>query len=252
MKMNKVAVITGSSGGIGQALVETYISDGYFVFGLDIKASKSPALHSFKEITTDLIEFSRNSSYREQILLKIKKLLPQKINDFVIINNAAEQILRSLEEIQWMDWKNSLTTNTIAPFFLVQGFRTELIKASGHVINMSSIHAKLTKNKFTCYSASKSALEAITRSLALELSPMGVSVNAIAPAAISTKMLKDSFKDKAEKLLNLKHYHPAREIGSPKQIAFFTKSITDQTGGFLTGSILEFNGGIAGRLHDPD
>ena len=77
MKMNKVAVITGSSGGIGQALVETYISDGYFVFGLDKKASKSPALHSFKEITTDLIEFSRNSSYREQILLKINHFLPR-------------------------------------------------------------------------------------------------------------------------------------------------------------------------------
>lgn len=250
--MTKLAVITGSSGGIGLALVKTYLADGYFVLGLDRDPSKSIVSKAYAEIKVNLLTFSKDASYRNSVLGKIRVGLPHKVNKFVLINNAAEQILKSVAEIRWQDWENSLAVNTVAPFFLIQGLTEELIASSGHVINISSIHAKLTKTKFTCYSASKSALEAVTRSLALELSPLGVSVNAIAPAAISTEMLKASFNDKPEKLLELKRYHPAGYIGTPEQIALFTKSITDQKGGFLTGSVLEFNGGIAGQLHDPN
>ena len=82
-----------------------------------------------------------------------------------------------------------MAVNLVAPFFLTQGLIDILIASNGHVINMSSIHAKLTKTNFTCYATSKAALEALTRSLALELSAKGVSVNAIAPAAIATQML---------------------------------------------------------------
>ena len=250
--MTKVAIITGSSGGIGLALVKTFLADGYFVLGLDINPSKSIMSEAYVEIEVNLLTFSKDTLYRDSVLANIKELLPHMVNKFVLINNAAEQILKLVAEIKWQDWENSLAVNTVAPFFLVQGLTDELSASSGHVINISSIHAKLTKTKFTCYSASKSALEAITRSLALELSPIGVSVNAIAPAAISTEMLKASFKDKPEKLLELKRYHPAGYIGTPEQIALFVKSITEQKGGFLTGSILEFNGGIAGQLHDPN
>ena len=249
--MIKVAVITGSSGGIGQALVKTYLSDGYFVLGLDINPSELPISDHYEEIDVNLLMFSKDISYRDSILENIKEILPDKVNKFVLINNAAEQILKSVAEIQWQDWENSLAVNTVAPFFLVQGLTEELIASSGHVINISSIHAKLTKKNFTCYSASKSALEAVTRSLALEISPMGVSVNAIAPAAISTEMLKASFNDEPKKLLELESYHPSTSIGTPEQVAIFAKSITDQKCGFLTGAVFDFNGGISGRLHDP-
>ena len=250
--MSKVAVITGSSGGIGLALVKTYLNDGYFVLGLDISPSKLPVSEFYAEIDVNLLMFSKDTAYRDSVLGKIKERLPHNVNKFVLINNAATQILKSVGEIEWQDWENSLAVNTVAPFFLVQGLTKELIASSGHVINISSIHAKLTKKNFTCYCASKSALEALTRSLALELSVNGISVNAIAPAAITTQMLKDGFAEAPEKLKELESYHPAGMIGSPEQLGIFVKSITEQRGGFLTGSVLEFNGGIAGKLHDPD
>ncbi len=249
-KMSKFAVITGSSGGIGRALVKTYLSDGFFIIGLD-KCASVLKLDSFSEINTDLREFAKNENYREKILNQIKNSLPQKLDKFVLINNAAEQILKTVSDIDWQDWENSLAVNTVAPFFLVQGLMEQLIATHGHVINISSIHSKLTKVQFSCYSASKSALEALTRSLALELSPKGISVNAIAPAAISTEMLKDGFRDASHKLKELERYHPSRSIGSPEQLASFVKSVVDQEGGFLTGAVLDFNGGIAGSLHDP-
>jgi NAD(P)-dependent dehydrogenase (short-subunit alcohol dehydrogenase family) len=168
------------------------------------------------------------------------------------MNNAAEQILKAVSEIEWSDWEGSIAVNVVAPFYLATGLVSHLENANGHVVNIFSIHAKLTKTGFACYATLKSALESVTRSLALELSPLGISVNAIAPAAIMTEMLKAGFQGAPEKLSKLEAYHPFNSIGTPKQLSGFIKSITDQEGGFLTGSVLGFNGGIGGRLYDPD
>jgi NAD(P)-dependent dehydrogenase (short-subunit alcohol dehydrogenase family) len=249
--MSKVVLITGSSGGIGSALVRTYLDDGYFVIGLDRHPSTLPKTEFYSELTVNLLIFSKDRPYRDKIIKQIKENFPKIIKKLVVINNAAEQIIKSVPEIEWQDWETSIAVNAVAPFFLVQGFVGELKQANGHVINISSIHAKLTKPKFTCYAASKSAIEAITRSLALELSPLGISVNAIAPAAIATEMLKDGFKDMLARLRELESFHPSQSIGTPEEIASFIKAITDHDGKFLTGSVLELNGGIAGKLSDP-
>ena len=249
--MSKFVVITGSSGGIGSALVDAFLSDNYSVVGIDSTDSGRNSV-GFVEINADLCEFTKNENYREQILNQIKNHLPERLDDFVLINNAAVQILNPVSKLNLSDWDKTLTVNTMAPFFLVQGFLEQLIKTHGHVINISSIHSRLTKANFSCYATSKAALEALTRSLALELSVNGISVNAIAPAAIATQMLKDGFAEEPEKLKELENYHPAGMIGSPEQLGVFVKSITEQRGGFLTGSVLEFNGGIAAKLHDPD
>ena len=248
--MSKSALITGSSGGIGSALVDAFLSDNYSVAGIDYTES-GRNFEGFVEINADLCEFTKNENYREQILSQIKNHLPQRLDDFILINNAAVQILNPVSKLKWGDWDKTLTVNAVAPFFLVQGFLEQLIKTHGHVINISSIHSRLTKENFSCYATSKAALEALTRSLAVELSSHGVSVNAIAPAAIATQMLKDGFAESPEKLKELESYHPAGMIGSPEQLAIFVKSVAEQRGGFLTGSVFDFNGGISGKLHDP-
>lgn len=248
--MSKFAVITGSSGGIGSAIVDAFLRDNYSVFGIDATDSGRNSV-GFVEINADLCEFTKNENYREQILNQIKNHLPKRLEDFVLINNAAVQILNPVSKLNWADWDKTLTVNAVAPFFLVQGFLEQLIKIHGHVINISSIHSRLTKENFSCYASSKAALEALTRSLALELSRKGVSVNAITPAAIATQMLKDGFAESPEKLKELESFHPAGMIGTPEELAAFVKSITEQRGGFLTGSVLEFNGGIGSVLSDP-
>ena len=247
----KVVIITGTSGGIGGALVKTYSQDEYLVIGLDKKSSNKNHGDNYVEINTDLFTFSRDHGYREHIIKKVKEFLPENIEKFVIINNAAEQILKPVLEISSEDWEKSLAVNTIAPFFLAQSFTRYLALSEGHIINVTSIHSKLTKCQFVCYAASKAALESITRSLAIELSPNKISVNAVAPAAIATGMLKEGFSGRPEKLRELENYHPSKSIGTPIQVSRFIKSITDQEGGFLTGSVLDYNGGIGGRLHDP-
>lgn len=250
--MAKFAVITGSNGGVGSALVQLYLQDDYSVIGLDRCSSGATELHNFTELNPNLQEFAKNESYRQNMLNQIKSLLPEKIEKLVLINNAAEQIIKTLADIDWQDWENTLAVNTVAPFFLTQGLVEILIASRGHVINISSIHSKLTKAHFSCYAASKAALESLTRSLALELSPLGVSINSIAPAAIATEMLRVSFDKEPEKLAELKDFHPSKCIGLPTELAEFVKSITDSKSKFLTGATLNFDGAISSRLFDPN
>ncbi len=250
--MNKLVIISGSSGGFGKALVDIYHNDNFIVVGLDCKKSHKNDLNNFHEITCDLVKFSKNEAYRHKISRKIEKFIPKNLNDFNIINNAAEQIIKEFKEINSDDWDNSFSVNTIAPFFLIHEHLDKLINCSGNVVNISSIHSKLTKKGFVCYAASKAALESLTRSLAIDLSPLGISVNSVAPAAINTDMLRDSFSSNPEKLRELKSYHPSKDIGNPEELAALVKVITDYKGKFLTGSRFSVAGGIEGVLHDPD
>lgn len=249
--MIKVAIITGSSGGIGRALVKTYIDDDYLVIGLDKSPSETTSSKNYVELSVDLLSFAKDKDYRSIVIEEIRRHLSESINDFVIVNNAAVQILKPVADVTWEDWEQSLGVNTLAPFFLIQSLSETLAINRGHVVNVTSIHAKLTKPTFICYATSKIALEGLTRSLSLELSSLGISVNAVAPAAISTDMLKASFSDAPEKLRELKGCHPSESIGTPDDLASFIKSITEHKNGFLTGTVLEFNGGIGARLHDP-
>ncbi len=248
--MKKFILITGTSGGIGSAIVDVFLSNEYNVIGID-KIHSGRKIDNFIEIKTDLHELSKNKSYKEKKFKQIKDNLPNKLDHLVLINNAAVQILKPVPNISIDHWDMTLSVNVVAPFILAQGLIEELKHAKGHIINVSSIHSRLTKKDFTCYAASKSALESLTRSLAIELSPKGISVNAVSPSAISTQMLLDGFKSSPNKLKGLNRYHPAGSIGSPEELAIFIKSITDQKGRFLTGSILEYSGGIGGCLHDP-
>ena len=251
LKVNKVAIITGSSGDIGSELVNIYLKDNYFVIGVDY-CNQSIQNENYVHIKEDLNYFSEKKNLKESFIIDIKKNLPNNITDFIIINNAANQILKEISSLTIDDWSNTLGVNLLAPFFMIQSFFDLLSKYNGKVLNISSIHAKQTKANFSAYAASKAALESLTRSLAIELSPHGISINTVSPAAIDTKMLMEGFKDDLSKIQELKNAHPTKSIASSKELASFVKTITDHKGKFLTGSVIDFNGGISSVLHDPN
>lgn len=149
----------------------------------------------------------------------------------VIINNAAEQLLKTFLEISLHDWEAAFAVDTAAPIFLTQGLVEGLEVISDHVGYVSSIHSKQTTANFTCHAALKSAIEAWTGSLALELSQKGISINAVAPAVIATDMLKAGFIYVSEKLQELSSYRRYKSIDAPQGMASFITTITDHEGG---------------------
>lgn len=242
--MSRVALITGAAGGIGQALVSRFEADGYRVIGLDRDFG-----NDLKGLSVNLIEFSRNPDYRNRAIGRIKEQLTDDRLD-VLINNAAIQIVKPTEQLTSADWFDVQDVNLNAPFLLIQGLFPALVRAQGCILNISSIHAVLTKPGFAAYATSKAALEGLTRALAVDFGSR-VRVNAIAPAAIATEMLLDGFRENPAALQHLADFHPVHRIGEPKEIAELALMMASSRFAFLNGSVLSIDGGIRARLHDP-
>ena len=245
--MDNVVIITGSSGAIGSATVNQFKKNNFFVIGLDQCVPTGVMPDVF--INIDLELFASNSEYRENKYIEISVCVSDKSLK-LLINNAASQIL---DAGSYSDLGNFLTMqsiNALAPLALYMAFKDSLVNAQGSMINIGSIHSTLTKPGFTGYAASKASLRSITKSLAME--SMGdVRVFSVEPAAIDTPMLRTGFQDES-KLKDLRSFHPVGDIGTPEELAEFVYLLFSSGSTFIHGSCIDFSGGIAGRLHDPD
>ena len=241
-----IALVTGASGGIGQAIRETLEQRGYEVIGLDLAGGPEAADRHFD---LDLAALAADPASVESTLARIEEVTRSGLD--LLVNNAAAQVVKSFERITLEDWNRTMAVNVTAPFLLIQRFLPALERAGGSVVNISSIHANLTKPGFAAYAASKGALTTLTRSLAVELGPRGVRVNAVLPAAIDTPMLREAFEGDEGGLARLGEHHPIGRIGRPEEIAEVVAFVGSAGGGFLNGAAIEDNGGIGARLHDP-
>lgn len=245
--MTKTAVITGAAGGIGCALVTRFQRAGYRVIGLDVDPQIE---HSNCDVAiiADLAQLCQDSAYGIALISQLQAALGHDPLT-VLINNAALQIVKPAIQLTPTDWHRTLDINLVAPFLLGQGLWDRLRQGKGSVINIASIHAALTKPEFVCYATSKAALVGLTRSLAVDWGPQ-VRVNAICPAAVATPMLLAGFADDSAALQQLGAMHPAGHIAPPEEVANAALYLAD-AGPFLTGTILNLDGGIGSRLHDP-
>lgn len=246
--MDLSVVITGASGGIGQALCRLFKQEGYFVITSDCIEVEGLACDAF--VYADLQKFCQITEYREQIIQTIRGYLRGK-ELHGLINNAAVQIIKSTDYLTVEDWHTTIDINLIAPFLITQMLLPELERASGSVVNVASIHAQLTKPGFVSYATSKAALVGLTKSMAVDLGPR-VRINAICPAAVETPMLLAGFKGQSVALGELLAKHPLKRIGKTEEIADIMFFLTSAKSSFMTGEIIGISGGIAARLNDPN
>ena len=167
MQIKKNAFITGGCGGIGRALVSAFANSGYRVIAIDLY-NEGPGSGEFEYIKIDQICMQLTRIMQLEINSSFESLLDSNHLD-VIINNAAVQFLGHVDEITRNDWTKSFNINLNAPFFLTQALLYKLQAARGNIINISSIHAKLTKQNFVTYSTTKAALSGLTRAMAIDI-----------------------------------------------------------------------------------
>lgn len=241
-------MITGASGGIGHALVKAFTRGGYHVIGLD-QYAQPKNLVCWNYLRVDLEQLVVDAVYSAECLSEIAALIGNN-GLAVLVNNAAVQVLRGVSSLTVAEWHKTLDVNLLAPFVLTQEFLPQLEVADGCVINISSIHARLTKPNFVAYATSKAALSAMTRAIAVDVGGR-VRVNAIEPAGIATEMLKSGFAGQPEQYAHLAKCHPQGRVGTPDEVAALAVSIADGELRFLHGACVGFDGGISGRLHDP-
>lgn len=240
-------LITGAAGGIGSAIVHAFLGAGYEVVCLD-NVKKPDKMSSINYVCADLDRYFFDTHYASSINDELNIALSNKLD--VLINNAAIQIVAPSQELSRSDWQRILNINLLSPFFLIQSFLSKLEKSKGSVINISSIHAYLTKKNFVAYSTTKAALSALTRSMAVDLEHR-VRINAIEPAAIETDMLSRGFADFPDKYEKLKLFHPTNRIGTPDEVARVALWLASNDCQFVHGLCLRLDGGISNRLHDP-
>jgi len=242
------AVITGACGDIGQALVKAFYAGGYQVITTDVipPDGNLPYVHF---IQADLQKTVSDEKYAADIFQQIRTFLPKnRLN--ALINNAAVQILGPSERLTRANWFETLEVNLLAPFFWSQSLLSELELDKGSIVNISSIHATLTKSDFVAYATSKAALSALTRNMAIDIKS-GVRINAIEPAAVSTKMLEDGFAQSQFNLQDLEKFHPIGRIASPAEIANAALFLCSRDASFIHGSCISVSGGIHSCLLDP-
>lgn len=243
--MNSV-VVTGSNGGIGSAITQLLRETGYFVIGVDIGRDVN-VLEAY--IDCDLEQIVIDTSIRRDFEREMNRFLDgRKLT--ALINNAAIQHLSRMKTLRLRDFSASMNVNVLAAFALSKILFPSLEASTGSIVNIGSIHAKLTKPGFVAYATSKAALRGMTQAMAVECGA-SVRVNMIEPAAISTSMLVHGFAESPEAFEELNACHPVGRIGRPREIAEMAAFLISEKCAFTNGSIIEVNGGIGARLHDP-
>lgn len=248
MSKQMAILITGANGGIGRALCRTFMEAAYFVIATDMGKQNCRCDAYLKLNLADLVN---SKKHQKTFYAQVVHLL----NDFDLkglINNAAIQRLGRIPKISTDEFIETLNINVTAPFVLIKLFLEQLVKAKGTVINIGSIHAKLTKPGFVSYATSKAALRGLTQAMAVDLGSKNVRMNIIQPAATATEMLIAGFEGKEESVSELAKCHPIGRIAEPKEIAALAAFLVSDKAGFISGSAICIDGGIGVRLHDPE
>lgn len=248
VKPRPCCLVTGAAGGIGRALVEVFQGAGYVVIATDVcpRPADLPCTHY---IQADLERTVLDEAYAADIFSTVRQWLPPEgLNS--LINNAAVQVLGGVDALSRQDWAQTLNVNLLAPFVWTQALLQPLETAEGCVVNISSIHARLTKKGFVAYATSKAALSGMTRAMAVDLQDR-LRVNAIEPAAVGTEMLKAGFKHAPESYNKLENCHPQLRVAEPREVACLAHAIVEGGALFLHGSCIDMSGGIGSRLYDP-
>ncbi|MBP3256034.1 MAG: 3-oxoacyl-ACP reductase FabG [Clostridia bacterium] len=239
--MRKTIIVTGGSRGIGAAIVRLLANEGYNVV-LNYNKSEEIAEKAKEEYTNkgyNVEIFRADVSKREEV----KKLIEFAIDKFgtidVIVNNAGIDNEKLFQNITDEDWNNVINTNLYSVFCMCQeAIPTMINKQSGSIINISSIYGTNGGSFAVAYSATKAGIIGLTKSLAKELGPSNIRVNAIAPGIIDTDMNKGYSKEDID---NIKEEIPLNRIGEGIDIAKCVKWIIEDE--YTTGQVIKIDGG---------
>lgn len=233
--MKKIAIVTGAGAGIGQGIALKLAEEGYKVYA---------NARSEKKLENTL-ELCRNYDVNPLIFdvskeAEVKKALETVERIDCLVNNAGVGVNKDFDDIDEKDWNLVLNTNVKGYFFVTKYALYKMNRGSA-IINLSSGAAK-TGGDFVSlpYATSKGAINSLTISFARMLAPKGIRVNAVSPGFVDTKMLIINEK------LTKRYYDsiiPIGRLGVPRDIANAVFFLASEESEFMTGQILEVNGG---------
>ncbi|TPG33097.1 SDR family NAD(P)-dependent oxidoreductase [Mycolicibacterium hodleri] len=229
----KNAVVTGGGSGIGAAIANRLRSDGYHVATLDLNPSDEE------------FAFTADVTDRAAIDAALNAIRTQLGPVTILVNAAGLDGFKRFLDIDFDLWQRVVNVNLHGVFHCIQAVLPDMIDAGwGRIVNISSSSTHSGTPYMSHYVSAKSAVNGLTKSLALEYGPAGITVNAVPPGFIDTPMLRKAesrgFLGDINKTIE---QTPVRRIGKPEDIAAACSFLISEEAGYITGQILGVNGG---------
>ena len=250
-----VSVVTGSSSGIGQAIAVRLASEGAAVV-IDYRGHEDGAKQTQGQI------LAANAQAKSIIVQAdvtkvadtnnlIEEAWSQLGGCDILVNNAGIEKGAEFWDVTEADYDAVMDTNLKGAFFLTQAFVRKLrdTKKAGRVINISSVHEDMVFPHFPSYCAAKGGLRMLMRDLAVELGPLGITVNNVAPGAIITPINKSLLEDKS-KLDPLLRNIPLGRLGTSEEVAGLVAWLASDEAAYVTGSTYFIDGGLIRNYHE--
>ena len=249
----KVAVVTGSGSGIGQAIAERLAKEGANCI-VDYRDHVDQAQATADKIIAaggKAILVHADVSVLSDCTNLIEQAWQQLGSCDILVNNAGVEKGADFWDVTEADYDFVLNVNLKGAFFLTQAFVRKLrdAKKPGRVINISSVHEDMVFPHFSTYCASKGAMRMLMRDLAVELGPLGITVNNIAPGAVDTPINTSLLANKP-KLDALLANIPLGRLAQPGEIAGLAAFLASDDAAYVTGSTYVIDGGLMRNYHE--
>jgi len=239
---NKTILVTGGGSGLGFAIASSFVANSsqVIIVGRDAARLKEARKHLGKKahcFTFDVTEIDRIPELVEWIKMGVGEV-------DVLVNNAGINMKKDVLHVTNKEFQAIIQTNQTAVFALTREIlRSMVARRSGSVIMIGSMASRYGIPKVIGYTASKSAVEGMTRALAVECAPFGIRVNCIAPGFIKTRMSSEALESDPERKHRVLSRTPMGRLGEPADIAHAALFLASEQSKFVTGVVLPVDGG---------
>ena len=235
----KNVLVNGGSRGIGRAIVELFTERGY-----NVAFTYNNSINEANELSrkTGALAIKADSASESEVNIAVATVEEKIGRVDILINNAAISGSGLFTDVSYEEWRRMFAVNLDGAFLYSKRVLPEMIREhSGRIINISSMWGITGASCEVNYSATKAAIIGMTKALAKEVGPSGITVNCIAPGLIDTDMNKNLSEDDIASLVD---ETPLSRIGTPRDVAEAALFLAGESSSFITGEVLNVNGGF--------
>jgi NAD(P)-dependent dehydrogenase (short-subunit alcohol dehydrogenase family) len=241
-EQKKVAIVTGGASGIGFSIAEKFVKNNIATIIIGRNQEKLNAAKGRLGALSEIFPFDLNN------LAAIPELIDGLVKKYskidILVNNAGINLKKEFTEVTDEDFQKIMLTNVQSIFTISREVVKSMIEnKSGSIINISSMASQYGLPKVIAYTASKGAVEAMTRAMAVELSPKGIRVNCIAPGFIATEMSAKALNNDKERKDKVLSRTPMGALGLPSDVGDAALFLATSQSAYITGVVLPVDGG---------